>query len=153
MFNIQQEAIFDLYSAQAAAQENTLHQWVTAYLKSDQHAPLTLAPGVKRRPRYWLGPLQLPIRYMERIAGPERDIPRRKHPIAWEREVARIIRTLTHPEALPPLILHYQPPTLYIVEGSERHEALRRLDELAVWVIIGCDRAADRHDLDLLFLG
>jgi hypothetical protein len=136
---------FTVRGARAAAERGELDDWVHEFLTTDGLGTnLPMATGLRLQPRWWLGPVRVPLASLDRICGPEPDMPYRTTINAWNERVSSIMAAAMDPEALPPLILEYTEAGLQLCDGNHRHEALRRLGEEAVWAIVWCN-SEDQH--------
>ena len=62
------------YNAQAAleaAERGKLEDWVLSYLGTGYWANHAMVEGLKKSPRWWNGPMKLPISMLNRALGPE----------------------------------------------------------------------------------
>lgn len=131
---------FTVRGARDAAARGELDDWVHEFLTNDGlGANLPMATGLRLQPRWWLGPVRVPLASLKRICGPEPDMPYRTTINAWHERVSAIMAAATDPEALPPLILQFTDAGLQLCDGNHRHEALRRLGEEAAWAVVWCD--------------
>ena len=64
---------FDLAGARRAAAADETARWVGDFLASDGSDNAILAAALAQRPHWWLGPIELPIDDLVRLAGPEDD--------------------------------------------------------------------------------
>lgn len=136
--------IYNLATAQAAAQEGRLAAWVDSYLRQPgPRANVPFADGLLLDQRWWSGPHDLPLDQLTRCCGPEPEmefcVPRSE----WERHVTTLVQSFTTPEALPPLIVLYGNGMYRISDGNNRHEAMRRVGWPSCWVIVWYTSAAD----------
>jgi hypothetical protein len=100
-----------------------------------------MAAGLRKQRRWWLGPLAVRLAPLNRICGPEPEMPYRTQIGWWEDKVCAI--ALIEPERLPPLILEYQGTSLGLHDGNHRHEAMRRRGAEKVWAFIWCNTESD----------
>src|SRR5262245_5351527 len=61
---------YSVEGARDAAQRDELGGWVARFLSSPGSDNAPLAAILSRPPRHWLGPLQLPLGQLHRLAGP-----------------------------------------------------------------------------------
>jgi hypothetical protein len=137
--------IFDLASAQAAADAGQLAAWVDRYLRTGPRANLPFAEGLKLARRWWSGPHQVGLDQLVRCCGPEPGMPFRVPAEDWERHVSALAQGLSTPEALPPLIIQYADGSYLISDGNTRHEAMRRRGWRSCWVIVWYTSETDYH--------
>lgn len=136
---------FDLASCLEAANRGRVDAWVDAYLAGGPWANEGLRQGLHRAPRYWLGPLKVPLASLERCCGPEETM---EFPVpagAWEERITRYARNLSTPEALPPLIVEWRSGTLSVRDGNHRLGAMHRAGWTHGWIIVWCNSLADRE--------
>src|SRR5215218_5704688 len=57
-------------TARRAAERDELEDWVARFLASPGSDNALLAERLRKPPRWWLGPLELPIDQLHRLAGP-----------------------------------------------------------------------------------
>ena len=126
-----------------AAAAGQIDNWVDQFLRSGLGANPVMAAGLRLQPRWWIGPILLPIDSLLRLCGPEPEMQYRQGLEAWDAHVTAIMTV--DPDPLPPLILEYRgrDVPLGMHDGSHRHEALRRLGKSHVWTLIWCNSEAD----------
>ncbi|MGF1447447.1 MAG: hypothetical protein ACFBRM_14790 [Pikeienuella sp.] len=61
---------FGTEAARAAAAEDRFYAWVSAYLSAPASRNPGLRDGLAAAPRWWLGPLALPLERLEPSHGP-----------------------------------------------------------------------------------
>jgi hypothetical protein len=133
-----------LQGARAAADVGLVDEWVNAFLSSGLGANPPMAIGLRKQPRWWIGPVLVPLASLTRICGPEPEMKYRTSPEAWDEHVAAIMTV--EPEQLPPLILEYRGrDPLGLHDGSHRHEAMRRRGATSIWAVIWCNTESDFH--------
>jgi hypothetical protein len=130
---------FSLASAQEAAAEGRIAQWVGEFLASRGSDNAALAAGLAEREHEWWGPALVPIDRLERLAGPERDA---LVPIArdeWEDDVETMEHAIEEGWEPPPLIAERQGDRLLLQDGNHRYEALVREGAREAWAIVYSD--------------
>ena len=105
---------------------------------------MVLAAALARKRHWWLGPVQIPLDDLVRLAGPERDVLVPIAPDEWEGDVAEMGESLDHGWEPPPLLAEYQDGRLLLQDGNHRYEALARANERAAWVLVYFDDPAER---------
>jgi hypothetical protein len=133
---------FDLESCLEASCRGNLDQWVSRYLSGDGWANHALRDGLSKHRRYWLGPLRIPLKNLERCCGPEPEMEFRVPEDKWQLKVTRLALALSSPEKLPPLIVEWRAGKLSVRDGNHRHGAMDRAGWAAAWIILWCNDLA-----------
>jgi hypothetical protein len=136
-------AAFTVHAAREAAAHGRLEAWVHAYLSSGSWADPAFVAGLRRQPRWWLGPIGVSLARVPRICGPEPGLEYPQDPAPWEARVAAMTAEIADPLALPPFIAEYRDGELSLRDGNHRHEALRRRGVTDFFAIVWCNSAAD----------
>ena len=133
-------------SARAAAERDELGTWVTDFLASPGSANAALAVKLSQRPRWWLGPVQLPVHQLHRLAGPPGE------PVLvavddddWRDDVEELEEKVREGWEPPPVIASYRDGQLVLEDGNHRVEGVRRTGERQTWAIIGFDDPDERE--------
>ena len=127
------------YTAQAAreaAEKGQLEHWVLAYLGTGYWANQPMVEGLQKSPRWWNGPIKLPIRMLNRTLGPEAG---KKFEVAqayWTERTQAMAAAFESIETYPPLIAEYTATGLLVADGNTRLGTFEMLDVPACWVII-----------------
>lgn len=129
------------------AAEGRLEEWVHSFL----HGPgdnVPLSDGLKRQPRYWIGPVEAPLALLERCCGPEIGLEYVIDETGWEQTMGSMAASLRNGWTPPPLIAQYRPEEgiFSVRDGNHRHEALRRSGQQAWWCVIWCDSEQVREE-------
>jgi hypothetical protein len=127
---------YDVASAKKYAADGQIEAWIHAYLMEGDWANPGLSEGLKLQPRYWVGPVEVPLDDLVRTCGPEPDVSFPVDPDGWELKVTLLARNIQSPADLPPVIAEYLQGILYVRDGNHRHEALRRYGADRCWVLI-----------------
>ena len=137
--------LFDTRTALEYAQQGRLEEWIHAYLNAGTWKNLGLSEGLKRQPRWWRGPLELPLSDLTRCVGVEEGL---EYPVSqeyWEGRMASMIESIQSSGAcsldMPPLIASYDPGLdtpahLSVRDGNHRLGAYQRLNWPSAWVLI-----------------
>lgn len=138
---------YSLAAARAAAERDELGAWVAEFLASPGSDNAPLAAELTNRPRWWLGPVQVPLGQLNRLAGPPGE------PVLWPvddddwcdgvEDLEQKVRDGWEP---PPVIASYRHGELYLEDGNHRVEGVRRSGAHRAWVIIGFDDPAERDE-------
>ena len=134
---------YNLHAAIAYAQQGRQAEWVQSYLDSGDWANPGMVEGLKLRPRWWRGPLELPLEALQRACGPEPEIEFFVEPEHWRWRTSSIAESLDDPADLPPLIAEYRQGVLSLRDGNHRHEAYRLKGWRSAWVLIWYNSEAD----------
>jgi hypothetical protein len=134
-------------TARAAAERDELAEWVTAFLASPGSDNAPLAEALADPPRWWLGPVEVPLDQLNRLAGPP------GHPVVqevedheWRDDVEELADQVDDGHRPPPVIATETADGLKLEDGNHRVEALRRAGVTRAWTIVGFDdpEARDR---------
>jgi hypothetical protein len=138
----------DRYSteaARAAAGRDGLGEWVAEFLASPGSDNDVLAEQLTNRPRWWLGPVEVPLRTLHRLAGPPGE------PVLcavdeddWGDGVEELEEKVRDGWEPPPVIVSYRDGQLVLEDGNHRVEGVRRSGERHTWAVIGFDDPAER---------
>jgi hypothetical protein len=137
--------MFDVRSCMDAANCGRLDRWVHDYLSVGPWANAGLRDGLQRKPRYWIGPILLPLGRMERCCGPEPGMEFPIPPGSWQRTVSEMASKLADPMAIAPLIVQWRGGALSIRDGNHRHAAMTAAGWEACWAIVWCDSPDDHR--------
>jgi len=130
---------FDLAGAQRAAARDETARWVGDFLASKGSDNAILAAALAQRRHWWLGPIELPLDDLVRLAGPEDDA---LVPIAegeWEADVQSMEASVASGWEPPPLLAEYQDGRVLLQDGNHRYEALAREGAATAWVLVYFD--------------
>ncbi len=136
---------FSLASAQAAAAAGRTAIWVGDFLASRGSDNVVLAAALAQRPHWWVGPIPIPLRDLERLAGPEEDVLVRVPPDEWEDDVEAMQEHLEHGWEPPPVLAEYRDGRLLLQDGNHRYEALAREHESHAWTLVFFDSPAEQE--------
>lgn len=128
------------------ANEGRLEEWIHAFLMSVGRNE-GLSDGLKLQPRYWIGPVLMPLNRMERCCGPEPTMEYVMDPDHWEQHTGRMVASLEKGWMPPPLIAQYGHEKAFILrDGNHRYHALSRAGREAYWCIVWCDSEEVRQE-------
>jgi hypothetical protein len=134
-------------TARDAAARDQLGDWVTGFLASPGSDNAELAKLLDEAPRWWVGPVQMPLAGLPRLAGPP------DHPVLepvpedeWRDDVDDLARRIEDGHEPPPVVVSHADGKLMLEDGNHRVEALRRAGRDQTWAVIGFDspEARDR---------
>ena len=136
---------FTLGGARAAAAADELAQWVGDFLASKGSDNEVLAAALARRRHWWLGPLEVPVDDLVRLAGPEDEALCPIEPDEWDDDVDAMEDSLDDGWQPPPLLAEYRDGRLLLQDGNHRFEALLRAGASHAWTLVYFDdpRARD----------
>jgi hypothetical protein len=136
---------YTVESACAAAERDELGAWVADFLASPGSDNQALAEKLSARDRCWLGPVEVPIDRLNRLAGPP-DAPV-LCPVDddyWDDRVDEMENKVEDGWEPPPVIVTARDDQLVLEDGNHRVESLRRAGERTAWAIIGFADADER---------
>jgi hypothetical protein len=136
---------YSVDAARGAAERDELGDWVARFLASPGSDNAALAEQLSERSGWWVGPLELPIDQLHRLAGPP------DHPVLcpideddWRDDVEDLAERAEEGWEPPPLIVTYRDGQLVLEDGNHRVEALRRAGEPRAWAVVGFETIEDR---------
>jgi hypothetical protein len=135
---------FDLASARAAAARGETALWVGEFLASTGSDNAALAAALAQRPHWWVGPIEIDLCDLVRLAGPEPDALVHTAPRAWESEVDEMNDSIDDGWEPPPLLAEYQDGRLLLQDGNHRYEALARDGRPSAWALVYFDDPGER---------
>ncbi len=134
-----------LDAARAAAERDELNEWVAEFLASPGSDNEELAAALTGRPRWWLGPVEIPLEQLNRLAGPPGE------PVIvavdddyWRDDVEDLEEKVRDGWEPPPVIASYRDGELYLEDGNHRVEGVRRSGGRETWAVIGFDDPGER---------
>ena len=142
-----------LSSAQEYSRYDRTEEWIHLYLRSDGNN-VALSDGLKLFPRYFLGPVYMPLSLFTRCTGPEENMKYRVDPQYFEKHVKELSSAIDSGSDMPPLIIHYLindgNSEFELTDGNHRHEAYSRLGitEIPVTIWISEKTELDRFLLE-----
>ena len=138
---------FDLSGARRAADEGETARWVGDFLASKGSDNAVLAAALAQRRHWWLGPIELPIDDLIRLAGPEGDALCPIDEDEWETDVRSMEQSVESGWEPPPLLAEFQDGRILLQDGNHRYEALAREGAPSAWVLVYFAERADRDAL------
>lgn len=133
------EPAYTVETARAAAAEDDLGAWVAHFLASPGSDNAALAALLSEEPRWWIGPVEVPLDQLHRLAGPS------GHPVMeevedheWRSDVEDLAGRIEDGLEPPPVVVtHRRNGTLVVEDGNHRIEALRRAGAHRAWAVVG----------------
>ncbi len=130
---------FTTATALEARERNELGDWVARFLASPGSDNAELGELLNEQLRWWMGPLELPIDQLNRLAGPpgSRSL-RQLDDDEWRDDVPDLADRIEE-DGLepPPVVVQYRDDQLVLEDGNHRVEALRRAGIEKVWAVVG----------------
>jgi hypothetical protein len=132
-------------AARAAAGRDELGAWVAEFLCSPGSDNAQLAAQLTEKNRWWVGPVQVPLDELNRLAGPPgAPVLQPVDDDEWRDDVDDLSRQIDDGEEPPPVIVSHRGDQLVLEDGNHRVEALRRAGVDEAWAIIGFEDEAER---------
>jgi ParB-like nuclease family protein len=132
-------------TARQAAARDELGQWVADFLASPGSDNAPLAELLSEPPRVWIGPVEVPLEQLHRLAGPS------GHPVLeevddeeWRDDVDDLARRIEDGLEPAPVVVTHKDDELVVEDGNHRIEALRRAGVRCSWAVICFDDEATR---------
>jgi hypothetical protein len=142
---------YSVESARAASERDALGEWVAEFLASPGSDNAALAEKLAAPDRCWLGPVEVPIDKLHRLAGPP-DAPV-LCPVDedyWDDRVDVMEEKVEDGWEPPPVIVTVRGDQLVLEDGNHRVESLRRAGEDTAWAIIGFADTDERDNFAAL---
>jgi ParB-like nuclease domain len=127
---------FSLASARRAAERDETALWVGEFLSSRGSDNEVLAAALAQQKHWWLGPIELPVDELVRLAGPEDDALVPIEDDEWEDDISAMEESVEEGWEPPPLLAEYQDGRLLLQDGNHRYEALVRTGAPTAWVLV-----------------
>lgn len=136
---------FSVETARSAAERDALGAWVAEFLASPGSDNAPLADKLSKRFPFWLGPVQLPIDRLNRLAGPS------DQPVLvpvddedwWRDDVEEMKERISGGWEPPPVVVTWKDGQLVVEDGNHRLEGLRRAGVGEAWAVVGFERQED----------
>jgi hypothetical protein len=136
---------FTVETARAAAAEDRLDQWMARFLASPGSDNAPLGQMLGERGLLWIGPIELPISRLNRLAGPP------GHPVVvevddeeWRDDISDLEEKVEDGWEPPPVVVTYDDGQLKLEDGNHRVEGMRRAGEATAWAVVGFETAEER---------
>ncbi|QGG94253.1 ParB N-terminal domain-containing protein [Actinomarinicola tropica] len=129
---------FDLASARRAGERDELGAWVAEFLASPGSDNAELGEILSDQDLWWLGPVQVPIDQLHRLAGPPGDpvlVPVKDED--WRDDVEDLEEKVEEGWEPPPVVVTWRDDQMVLEDGNHRVEGMRRAGEREAWAVIG----------------
>jgi len=128
---------FSIDTARAAAERDQLGAWVAEFLASPGSDNAELAAVLSQSPRWWIGPVELPLDQLQRLAGPSgAPVLEAVEEDEWRDDVEDLAHQVEEGHQPPPVIVTYRDDQLEVEDGNHRLEALRRAGRSVAWAVV-----------------
>lgn len=134
-----------LDAARDAAVRGELRTWVVEFLRSPGSDNAALADLLDDPPREWLGPLEIPMDRLHRLAGPEDQPTLDRFDEDDLETVEGMQESIEDGWQPPPAIVSFRDGQLVVEDGNHRIEGLRQAGADRAWAIVCFD---DTDQLD-----
>jgi ParB/Sulfiredoxin domain len=128
---------FSLASAQHAADEGRLAEWVVDFLASPGSSNSALAAAFAMSGATYVGPIRFALDRLTPMAGPVGD--EVVVPVAegvWESDVEAMEHSIEQGWHPPPLLVSHHDGKYFLEDGNHRCETLRRTGATHAWVVL-----------------
>lgn len=138
--------------ARRAAAEDRLGDWVREFLASPGSDNAVLGEALSDPPRVWVGPVEVPLERLHRLAGPPgAPVVEEVDEQFWRDDVQELADKVEDGHGPPPVVASFRDDHLRLEDGNHRVEALRRAGHRRAWTVIAFDDrpTCDRFLADL----
>ena len=122
-----------------------LAAWVADFLASPGSDNAKLGEKLTNELRWWLGPVEVPLKRLQRLAGPPGEAV--LCPVDddyWRDDVDDLEQKVSDGWEPPPVIVSYRDGQLVLEDGNHRVEGVRRSGASHTWAVIGFDDPEQR---------
>jgi hypothetical protein len=136
---------YSIDAARAAAARDELGAWVAEFLASPGSDNAALGEELENRLRWWLGPVQVPLKVLHRLVGPSGDAV--LCPVDddyWRDDVEDLEQKVNDGWEPPPVIVSCRDGQLVLEDGNHRVEGVRRSGSDHTWAVIGFEDPEER---------
>lgn len=128
---------FTIDTARRAAARDELGGWVRQFLCSPGSDNADLADLLAEKPRWWLGPVQLPLDQLHRLAGPPGEpVVEEVREGEWRDDVDDLAEQVDSGLEPAPIIVSHKGDHLMVEDGNHRLEAIRRAGVETAWAVV-----------------
>lgn len=136
---------YTIDSARAAAARDELGAWVAEFLASPGSDNAVLGAALNDPPRSWLGPVELPLDQLNRLAGPPgAPVLEAVDDDYWRDDVEELADKVDDGHQPAPVIVTHRDGQLLLEDGNHRVEALRRAGRDQAWAVVAFDGSEAR---------
>lgn len=136
---------YTVETAREAAARDELDAWMARFLASPGSDNEPLGRVLQDRALLWIGPVELAIDQLNRLAGPA------DHPVVvaveeddWRDDVAELGERVEDGWEPPPVVVTYEDGSLQLEDGNHRVEGMRRAGQETAWAVIGFRTVEER---------
>ncbi|UDY35115.1 hypothetical protein [Dermatobacter hominis] len=129
-----------------AAADDRIEDWLREFLRSPGSDNAPLADQLLERNSLWVGPVELPIDELHRLAGPEGE------PVLvevdddeWSDRVVDMEQKIRGGWEPAPLVVTFRDDQLVLEDGNHRAEAIRRAGRGTAAAVVGFEDADARQ--------
>ncbi len=133
-----------LNAARRAAERDDIATWVADFLASPGSDNAALAATLSDPPRFWAGPLQVPMDRLHRLAGPPDQPALDRFDDEDLDRVEDMQESMEEGWEPPPAIVSYRGDQLVVEDGNHRIEGLRQSGHDRAWAVVGFEDVDDR---------
>ena len=136
---------YSLDGARVAAARDELKAWVAEFLASPGSDNAALGEELTSRLGWWLGPVEVPLKQLHRLAGPDGDAV--LCPVDddyWREDVDDMEQKAREGWEPPPVIVSCRDSQLVLEDGNHRVEGVRRSGASHTWALIGFEDPEER---------
>jgi len=126
---------FSLESARELGREGRAEDWIHMFLLGPGNNN-ALSDGLKKAPRYWIGPVEIPLDRLYRCCGPEAGMEYPEDVELWAKRLQDLSSFLRSGRTVPPLIAEYRSGRLNVRDGGHRLGAFESLGCEKAWTFI-----------------
>jgi hypothetical protein len=136
---------YSVDAAREAAERGDLRNWVVEFLGSPGSDNAPLGAELHRRYPWWLGPIELPLDQLNRLAGPpDQPVLVEVSEEDWRDDVEDLKEQVEDGWDPPPVIVTWQDSQLVVEDGNHRLEGLRRAGTQQAWAVVGFGTEEER---------
>ncbi|GIP30531.1 hypothetical protein J23TS9_56610 [Paenibacillus sp. J23TS9] len=133
---------FTLNAAMEYAANDNIETWIHLFLNGEGNN-VGLSEGLKMKRRYWLGPIEIDISYLDRVVGPESNMEYVEDEDWWNYNINQISNRIESGWDMPPLIAENREGSLSVRDGNHRLGALQKLIKEKYYVVIWDDSSVE----------